>query len=155
MFEKIKILVVSVVIAMIGAQGLVMAQGTILPMAPSDESCDQGLNDFGNQLDQAAFMRGLIGDQKSALLGCAIITGRASLAMVPYFIQYFSNYLMGIISIVALLFTVLGGIFYISSGLDSAHKDRGKTYITNALIGMSIAFVAWTVVNVIISAITG
>ncbi len=131
---------------------LVFAQGTILPKASKDGDCDVLINAF---VVAEASGQKVSGNVTNEILGCAVVTGRVSLSMVPYFIRYFSNYLLGIISLVALLFIVLGGFFYTMSGLTPDKKDRGKTYIKNAITGMIVAFLAWSVVNVIISAITG
>ena len=131
---------------------LAFGQGTILPKASKDGDCEDLINAF---VSAEASGQKISGNVTNDILGCAIVTGRVSLSMVPYFIKYFSNYLLGIISLVALLFIVIGGFFYTMSGLTPYKKDRGKTYIKNAITGMVIAFLAWTVVNVIISAITG
>lgn len=143
MFKKIKIILVTLTLGVMFSQGLVQAQGTILPKA-GEENCDELLKAYasGGYTDEIA-------PKRDVLLGCAIKTGRISLSMVPYFIQYISNYLLGMIGLVSLLFTVLGGVLYVRD------KDKGKKYITNALTGMGIAFLAWTIVNVIMAALTG
>jgi len=148
MLKKIKILLVTLFVGVLFAQGLVQAQGTILPDA-GKENCDELLKAYasGGYTDEIA-------PKRDVLLGCAIKTGRISLSMVPYFIQYISNYLLGMVGLVSLLFTVLGGFLYIAGGLNE-QKDKGKKYITNALTGMGIAFLAWTIVNVIMAALTG
>jgi hypothetical protein len=130
---------------MVQTDSVVQAQGTILPKAGSADKCDEVLKEFsggGEKLENVA-------DGMDKILGCAIKTGRISLPMVPHFIKYFSNYLLGMIGLVSLLFTVLGGVLYVRD------KDKGKKYITNALTGMGIAFLAWTIVNVIMAALTG
>lgn len=158
MLKKIKIVAVSIALVLLGVQGVAMAQG-ILPTAGTTVTdtegatvtdCDSEINKFNNA---GGFTDAVM--DKSKVLGCAIMSGRISLAMVPYFIQYFGNYLLGLIGIIAVLFTVLGGFLYISGGMLPSQKDKGKKYIENALIGMGIAFLAWTIVNIILSAITG
>jgi hypothetical protein len=74
--------------------------------------------------------------------------------MVPYFIKYFSNYLLGLVGLIAVIFVMIGGYFYAVGSLIEK-KEVGKTYIKNALMGMAVAFLAWSVVNVILAAITG
>ncbi|MCC6643228.1 hypothetical protein IT411_00595 [Candidatus Peregrinibacteria bacterium] len=156
MSEKLKnILVKAIVSVTISAlvAGLtvlpVSAQGTILPKAGGD--CESLITDFNNSMATTGKPGSGSMDQT---LGCAVVTGRVSLSMVPFFIRYLSNYVLGIISLVALLFVVLGGFFYTAGGLIE-HKDKGKKYITNALIGMVVAFLAWSIVNVILAAVTG
>ncbi len=121
---------------------------TLLPFVHEDADCELQLLLFDkNENDSSVDM--------NAVLGCAIRTGRISLDMIPYFLQYFSNYFLGLVSLISLLFTVIGGYLYIASGLSPEQKDKGKSYIKNALIGMAMAFLAWSIVNVIISALTG
>ncbi len=149
MFTKIKLYCVSMAIMMVMmvGVGVVQAQKTILPEAGGAD-CEALLTGFAKDSSKAA-------SDMDQILGCAIKTGRVSLSMVPHFIRYFSNYLLGLVSLLSLLFTVIGGFMYISSGMVSEYKDKGKKYITNALIGMAIAFLAWSVVNVIMAALTG
>ena len=126
-------------------QSIVMAHGTILPKA--GEGCSALVKAFHETPETRPTDVG-------PTLGCAITTGRVSVAMVPYFITYFSNYLLGLVSMIALLFVVIGGVLWTVGGV-SQQKEKGKAFITNALIGMVISFLAWTLVNVIISAVTG
>lgn len=93
-------------------------------------------------------------DVKDHLLGCAIKTGRISLAMIPYFFTYFINFLLGLSGIVVVLFIVIGGYHYVVGGL-TEEKEKGKNTIKNALLGMAVALLAWTIVTVLINAITG
>lgn len=143
---------------------LSLAQTTILPKAPDgDIDCVKVINDFneiGNTSSTTTGTDGTITTKSistsiDGVLGCAVKTGRVSLVMVPFFIRYISNYILGLISLIALLFVVIGGFLYTTGGLTPDKKDRGKTFISNALIGMAMAFLAWTIVNVILSAITG
>lgn len=154
-FRKILLMgMLSASMVVFGA-GLVSAEdanvprtGTILPVAGSD--CPTKLSSFEAN-------PGLVGKNQQVLsdtLGCAISTGRISLEMVPYFIKYLSNYVLGLISLVALLFVVIGGVLY-TGGTMVEQKDQGKAYIKNALIGMVISFLAWSIVNVVLSIVTG
>ncbi len=93
-------------------------------------------------------------DVKDHLLGCAIKTGRISLAMIPYFFTYFINFLLGMSGIITVLFIVIGGYHYVVGGL-TEEKEKGKNTIKHALMGMGIALLAWTIVTVLINAITG
>ncbi|MCA9374068.1 MAG: pilin [Candidatus Gracilibacteria bacterium] len=96
-----------------------------------------------------------VGDapKRDLLLGCAIKTGRISLQMIPYFITYLANFLLAMSGIVSVLFIVIGGYFYIYGGLVD-QKERGKKYLVNALVGLSLATVSWSLVTFIINAIT-
>lgn len=92
--------------------------------------------------------------ERDKLLGCAIKTGRISFAMIPYFITYIINFLLALSGLISVLFIVVGGFQYVYGGL-SEHKDTAKKTIKHALIGMAVSILAWSIVNVIIGAITG
>lgn len=92
-------------------------------------------------------------DLRAELLGCAITTGRISLQMIPFFITYMANFLLAMSGIVSVLFIVVGGYFYIYGGLVD-QKERGKKYLVNALVGLSLATISWSLVTFIINAIT-
>lgn len=97
------------------------------------------------------------GDDKQetliSILGCAVKTGRLHLYMMPFFITYLSEFLLEIAGLIAILFVVLGGYRYVVGGL-TEDKDSGKKTVTNALIGLIVAFSAWIVVNFIQVALT-
>lgn len=94
------------------------------------------------------------GDDFGALLGCAIKTGRVSLQMIPHFISFFANFLLAMSGLISVLFIMIGGFMYIYGGLTD-QKERGKKYIYHALLGMVLALMAWTIVTVIMIALTG
>ena len=144
--------VLALIISLTAPAAPLLAQGTILPKAGERNEVVDCDGEIDKYIRDANFDNILI--EKDELLGCAITTGRVSLPMIPYFIQYFSNYALGLVSILALLFIVIGGFLYTLGGM-TEQKDKGKNFIKNAIIGMIIAFMAWTIVNVIISAVTG
>ena len=119
--------------------------------ASGDKKCDE-LHKKSEDA-QAAADSASEDDQRGELLGCAIRTGRISLQMVPYFITYMANFLLAMSGIVAVLFIVVGGYFYIYGGMVD-QKERGKKYLVNALLGLSLATVSWALVTFIITAIT-
>lgn len=91
---------------------------------------------------------------RNALLGCAVKTGRVSLALIPYFITYIINFILALIGLICVLFIMIGGYYYVYGGLTD-EKEKGKNFIKHALMGMGVALLSWTVVNIIIKAITG
>ncbi len=93
-------------------------------------------------------------DQRMNLLGCAINSGRITLAMIPYFITYFSNFLLGMAGLIAVLFVVLGGYRYVIGGL-TEDKEKGKQTIMHALMGFGLSLLAWAIVNIVMAAVTG
>ena len=91
---------------------------------------------------------------RNDILACGINTGRISFWMAPYFITYITNFLLGLSGLICVLFIVIGGYWYVIGGLIEK-KEEGKNTIKHALMGMGISLLAWTVVNVLISAVTG
>jgi hypothetical protein len=118
---------------------------------PDDEVCQQVA--AASAQKAKALGEDVVGSGRDNLLGCAIKTGRISLQMIPYFISYISNFLLSIIGLICVLFIVLGGYFYIAAGLTEG-KEKGKKYISHALLGMAVAILSWIIVNVVMYAVT-
>ena len=125
-------------------------QFSILPVASKGADCTKIINDYEVAPAQSAQIKA----DKDNILGCAIKTGRISLSMIPYFITYIINFLLGLVGIISVLFIVIGGYRYVLGGL-TEEKEKGKNTIMHALMGMGVALLAWTIVNVIINAVTG
>lgn len=120
-------------------------------------SCVVYLNEYEADADKNKFLQTKMATEKKGLnelLACGIKTGRISLAMIPYFITYISNFLLGLVGLVCVLFIVIGGYQYVTGGLTEGGKDKGKKTISHALMGMSVAILSWVVVNIVITAVT-
>lgn len=91
---------------------------------------------------------------ESDVLGCGIKTGTIKLWMVPYYIRYILQFIIGISGLVAVGGIVYGGYLYLFAGV-SSEKDQGKKAIQYSLIGMVMTLIAWAFVNIIISLVTG
>jgi hypothetical protein len=111
------------------------------------ESSSAGVSD--NTLDLAS-LEGV----RDSILGCAIKSGRISLAMIPYFVTYLVNFLLGMAGSISVLFVVLGGYRYVLGGL-TEDKEKGKQTIMYALMGFGLSILAWAIVNIVIGAVTG
>ena len=123
-----KILVSLFLIGMLGPLvPLAFAQGTILPKASDVTKCNDLITTFNNSGKMKTSSTGASTDiAVSDTLGCAIVTGKVSVLMLPYFIQYFSNYLLGMVSLIALLFVVIGGFMYSAGELIEKKDKDGK-----------------------------
>ena len=108
------------------------------------EKYTKEMNDYANDTRSA----------RNDLLACAIKTGRITFQMAPYFITYVSDFVLSLIGLVSVLFIVLGGYYYIYGGLTD-QKEKGKKTIQHALMGMSLAILAWVIVGAIMSIVTG
>jgi hypothetical protein len=87
------------------------------------------------------------------ILGCAITTGDVKMWMIPFFIRYVLEFIIGIAGLLAVGGVVYGGYLYLFAGL-SDDKDKGKNAIKNSLIGLVLVLTAWAVVNIVISLVT-
>ena len=64
-----------------------------------------------------------------------------------------TNWILGFVSMIAVLAIVWGGVMYIASAGDENKATTGKHIITYALIGLVIAGIAYALVNVIVTVI--
>ncbi len=90
----------------------------------------------------------------SDVLGCAIKTGDIKLWMVPYFIRYFLEFLIGLAGLVSVGGLVYGGYLYLFAGL-SDDKEKGKKAIMYSVAGLVMTMLAWALVNIVIAFVTG
>lgn len=78
--------------------------------------------------------------------GLFVETGDNSFkALLPYLI----NILLGFVGFLAILFIIIGGYQYIASGANEEMAETGKKTLTNAIIGLVIVIVSYTIVVVI------
>lgn len=71
---------------------------------------------------------------------------------VPYIAQYISGiytYILGVITLIAVTMIIFGGIKYVTAGGDSSRVASAKTNITNAVIGIFIAFGTYLILSTI------
>jgi hypothetical protein len=68
----------------------------------------------------------------------------------PNSVMMFVLYILLTISgTVGVLFLILGGFFYVTSGSNEDLAKRGKKYIQNAIIGLIIIILSYSIVTVI------
>lgn len=91
--------------------------------------------------------------ERNEILGCAVITGRIHLYMIPYFIIYFIEILVEFAGVLCILFIVFGGLQYALGGISDT-KEKGKKTVMNAIIGLIVTTLAWIVINIIQVAVT-
>ena len=87
------------------------------------------------------------------VLGCAVTTGDIKMWMVPFFIRYVLEFIIGIAGLLAVGGVVYGGYLYLFAGL-SDDKDKGKNAIKNGILGFIIVLTSWAIVNIVISLVT-
>lgn len=59
------------------------------------------------------------------------------------------NQLLGLAGIVAILFLIIGGYQYIFSGASEESAEKGKKTLTNAVIGLIIVVLSYTIISVV------
>lgn len=127
------------------------AQFSLLPQAQNPDQCVHLLT-TSTDLELTTQLKD--NSTRNEVLGCGIITGRISLFMIPFFVTYIINFLLGLSGLICVLFIVIGGYHYVYGGLIE-EKEKGKNTIKHALMGLGLALLAWTIVNVLIRAVTG
>ena len=132
------------ILGVYGTSNLAFAQTSILPKGAGCETYDQ------LPIDELKYtLESLDSDTaREQLLGCAIISGNIHMFMIPFYIVFFIEFLVNIAGIVAVLFIIIGGFYYATSGV-SDKKDLGKSTIMNALIGLALVTMAWVIVNIV------
>jgi hypothetical protein len=86
---------------------------------------------------------------RSDILACGIKTGKIHFWMIPFYIVYVIEFLVGISGVVAILFLVVAAFRYIFAGAAEGQREAAKTSIKNALLGLVIVFASWIVVNTV------
>lgn len=89
-----------------------------------------------------------------ARLTCAVLTGEIHFWMLPYFIRYLAEFLIGLAGILCMLFIVVGGYHYVFGGV-TEEKDKGKRTLVYAIGGLALVLLSWTMVNVVLFLVTG
>lgn len=167
-----QILLTFIIFNLVGILGLNVAYaqnesigGTLLPQAESSFVCvdlfstenppvrtvEGELNKLENQADPVKYVKEQLKTNSKYLdnvLACAIKSGKIHFWMIPYFIVYFIEFMIGLSGLVAILFIVIGGFQLVLSGATD-QKDNAKNTIKNALMGLVLVLVAWVVVNVV------
>jgi len=87
------------------------------------------------------------------ILACGIVTGAIQLWMIPFYIRFVLEFIIGLAGLIAVGGIVYGGYLYLFAGI-SDDKDKGKNAIKNGLIGLVLTLTAWAIVNIVISVVT-
>jgi len=69
-------------------------------------------------------------------------------------IKTITNYILGIIFLIAVLIVIYGGVLYLTSAGNQDMVDRAKKTIVNGIIGMAICGLAYALISVVSSLFT-
>ncbi len=73
---------------------------------------------------------------------------------VPELIEGIIKLMLFIGGAVAVLFVIIGGYQYMTSGGNSEQAEKGKTTVVNAIIGIVLIVLAWVIINVVVGTIS-
>ena len=74
-------------------------------------------------------------------------------ATISQVLLTYINVALMAVGIIAVGFLIIGGFRYITSGGNDEAAESGKKMITNAIIGLVVIILSYTIITVIISAI--
>ncbi len=76
--------------------------------------------------------------------------GWTSVQTVPELIARVVSMLLFITGGIAVLFLIIGGYWYITSGGNEEQAEKGKKTLVNAIIGVVIVVMSYVIVNVVV-----
>jgi len=87
----------------------------------------------------------------AALVTCGTSTAPQECTLCDIFrmMQTIMNYIWWALLVIAPLFIIAGGLMILTAGVKPEQLESGKRIITGTVIGLAIAFLSWTILNVI------
>jgi hypothetical protein len=70
-------------------------------------------------------------------------------------LAYLIQLVLGLVGLLAMAFIILGGFQYITARGDEERSSAGKKTLTNAIIGLVIVILSYTMIAVVINALFG
>lgn len=70
------------------------------------------------------------------------------------FIQALVNWILGFLALIVFFIILFAGFQWMTAGGDGDKVGKAKTRIINAVIGLVVIFLAWAIVNFVISALS-
>ena len=77
------------------------------------------------------------------------LPGQGSATNLPSYLLALYNFGLGAVGIAALLMAIVGGYFYVTSAGNTSRVSKGKELITDAILGIVVAFCAWLLLYII------
>jgi hypothetical protein len=75
--------------------------------------------------------------------------------VIKFIISFLNNFLIPISTVVTVVFFVVGGYYYLTSGANDGNAKKGRDIIQNAIIGLIIVLTAFTLTQILIYAVQG
>lgn len=73
---------------------------------------------------------------------------------IPELIAVIVRILLLVVGAIAVLFVIVGGFQYLTSGGNEENAEKGKKTLINAVIGLVMVILAWVIINVVVGTIT-
>lgn len=80
--------------------------------------------------------------------------GFADKTTIGSFLLQVIQILLLLSAVVAILFIVIGGFMYMTSSGNQEQADKGKKMITNAIIGLIVIILSYTIISIVINTVT-
>lgn len=77
------------------------------------------------------------------------IQGQTTVADLPAYISLVYNFAIGIVGLAALIMIGVGGYLYMTSHGNASQAEKGKEFITDAILGLVIVLVSYVVLRTI------
>lgn len=97
------------------------------------------------------------GDFSGPLVPCGTSANPNACTLCDLFtmIQTIIDFISAGIFVLAVIFITVGGLMILLAGANPGNLDLGKKMITNAIIGVIISLLAWTVINMVFNTLVG
>ncbi len=89
--------------------------------------------------------------QASSINNIQGITPIGGTTGIKDYIYSFINIFLWVIGLLAVIYLIYGGVLYITAGGDAEKASKGRTAITNAIIGIVIVVLALVIYNTVIN----
>lgn len=87
-------------------------------------------------------------------VGNAFPTGAKRALDIPTTVHLVINWALYIAAIIAVVFVIIGGFMYMTSAGDPGKATKGRTTLTNALIGLVIIVMSYMLVQIVYNFLT-
>lgn len=81
--------------------------------------------------------------------------GLTSAQDLPTLLLYIINVLLFFAGIIAVLFIIIGGFWYITAQGNDEQAEKGRKALVNAIIGVVVVIMAYVIINVVQNTVTG
>jgi len=86
--------------------------------------------------------------------GCDFVTGKLTAQCIPQFIGHLIAFAFGMVGAFFLINAMIGG-YQIAIGAATGDKEAGKRRLFNAVIGLIVCILAYVILNLFITVVTG